>query len=294
MEIYTFVYNNKSLASFGMMTIPPEDVQQFVSKNIIRGEQTALRPRPNHFSTVYNDTLIFNFLIIRSDVCDSQDDYILTDIEINSLRAWLESPKTPTELIPIRTDFSSDIIYFGVFTNVQPFIFDGACYGLYLTFTCDAPYGYSFPKRNSIMPRDASNIIWSITNESAELNEPLYPIITIRSSSTFGTSESISIKNVTDNNNEMILSLPHNRSKIIIDCQKKIIKDESGNLISLSDVGVTIPQNSTYNFISTDMFVFYWLSLLPGTNNLVVRLSNVNTIIEVIFEHREIIKLGGF
>lgn len=294
MAINSFIYNNQSLDSFGMMPIPPNDTQQFVSRNIVRGEQTALRSKPNHFSTVYNDTLILNFFIVKSDICDSQDNYKLNRSEINSLMAWLESPKMPATLILISTD-SPSVQYFGVFTSIQPFVYDDVCYGLYLTFTCNAPYGYSFEKGySSLFSGTASSVSFSITNDSVELNEFICPVVTIESKSTFGDSESVSFKNITNNNNEMTLSLPKNRSKIVVDCEKKTIIDENGSLIPLSDVGVTIPQNSTYNFISTDMFVFYWLSFVAGTNNLVFTPSSTNTIGSFNIKWKEIIKSGGF
>lgn len=290
-----FMYGNSWLSDFDMMMVTPDDAQQFVSRTFDRGEITAVRPKPNHFATVYNDTLSLNFFIMKSDGCDVQERYKLTGDEIHYLRAWLESPKKPTELVVNIEDDDLNVHYFGVFTSVQPFIFEDACYGLYLTFTCNAPYGYSddFVMR---YPINASVIAISgkYMNMSAEHEEYLRPVVTISSLSTFGSNETLSIKNISDNNNEMTLTLPSGLSKLVVDCEKKIITDGSGNLVPLSSVGVTIPQNSVYNFISTDMFVFYWLSFVADENRLTFTPSITNTISTIEISSRYIIKSGGF
>ena len=92
----------------------------------------------------------------------------------------------------------------------------------------------------------------------------------------------------------MFLTLPQGKSKLIVDCQKKIITDGSGNLLSLNDVGVLNPISDDYNFISTELYAFYWLRLLSGTNNLVFDCPGGSTVSQIKVSARNIIKSGGF
>lgn len=290
-----FMYGSSWLSDFDMMMVSSEDAQQFVSRNFDRGDITSLRAKPNHYSAIYNDSLTLSFFIMKTDGCDEQDKYKITGDEVHYLRSWLESPKKPTELVVTNDENEINVHYYGIFSSVQPFVHEDSCYGLYLTFTCDSPYGYSdeFKMRYNISSSVVA-VSGKFVNMSAEHEEYLMPVVTISSSSTFGSNETLSIKNVSDNNKEMVLTLPQGSSKLVIDCEKKIVTDGNGNLVTMSSLGVTVPQNSTYNFISTDMFVFYWLSLVHGENRLTFTPSSTNTISTVEISTKYIVKSGGF
>lgn len=314
-----FTYGAHKLSDYGMRIYDSENEQQFTGRDIDRAEISSIRAIPNHYSTHYSGVLTLNFLIIKEDdeAELSPADRLMSGDDINTIRAWLESPKTPILLVVDPYDDEEDAVnYYGLFTEIQPFIAHQQCYGLYLTFTCDSPYGFSDVVEKTftlgtvnLLEEDGSNILdetdviilgedgyatGTFKNESAELNEYLKPIITISSSSVFGSNENISIQNVTDGNKTMILTLPQGKSKLIVDCQKKIITDNNGNLLSLDDIGLTSPITDDYNFISTELYAFYWLRLLSGTNNLAFSCTGGNTVSQIKIGARNIIKSGGF
>ena len=324
-----FTYNGHSLSDYNMKMYDPENSQQFASRVIDKAEITSIRPIPNHYSTHYADVLTLNFFITKdNDEYPTQKDMRMSSDDINTLRSWLESPKKPLSLFVEAydedivsndnddDDESTDIYYFGIFSDVQPFIVNQECYGLYLTFTCDSPYGFSdiidteYVLGNvKVLEENGSDLITEndsdiyvedgyksavYVNNSAEQNDYLKPIITIKSSNRFVSGETIRIKNATDGNKEMYLVLPSGKTSIIIDCKKKIITDGSGNIISLSDVGLTLPISSDYNFISSELYTFYWLRLLYGNNSLTFECPGGSTVSKITISARHIIKSGGF
>lgn len=291
-----FLFDDVWLSDFGMKMYAPDETQQFTDRTIEKSEVTPQRQVPNHYTAYYPDALTLNFLIIR-DECEypRQEDKELIGEDINLLRAWLESPKTPTKLvIPMDID-EATTNYFGIFTSVQPYVVDHVCYGLNLTFTCNAPYGFS-DEYKSIYKINASNaeINGRFVNLSAEYRDYMKPRITINSSGEFGDNEAITIRNLSDDSNEMRVSLPKGKKSVTIDCQKRTIVDENGKLLSMADIGLTIPVSDRYNFISAEMFMFYWLRLVPNENKLVFEGSKFNTISTVEIGGRYIIKSGGF
>ena len=321
-----FTYASHSLSEYDMRIYDPESEQQFVGREIDKSEISSIRPIPNHYSTHYSGALILNFLIIKDDGTElSQNERLMSGDDINTIRAWLESPKTPTLLSvePLVDDDESPgdddantVNYYGLFTDIQPFIVAQQCYGLHLTFTCNAPYGFSDVVEKTytlgtvnLLCEDSTNLLdesdniiiaedgystSTFVNNSAEHNEYLKPIVTITSQSTFGANNSIQIKNITDNNKTMVLSLPQGKSSIIVDCQKKKITDGNGDPLSLYDVGLTAPLSDDYNFISSELYAFYWLRLLYGTNNLSFACPGGTNVAQVKISVREIIKSGGF
>lgn len=289
-----FAFNGSWLSDFDMKMYDPEDSQQFIGREIDKADISLLREMPNHYSTHYSDVLVLSLLILKNpDIYDSKDAMRLTADEINDIRSWLESPKLPSEMRMISDEDCLDTYYFGIFTSVQPFIIAQECFGFYLTFTCNAPYGFSQYVSNSY------NISSSITsgsfyNQSSERYSYLKPILEIISSSQFNGIEKISIKNYSDKGNTMVITPPKGKKSIRLDCRRKKIIDEDGNLIPTSDIGLTIPQSNNYNFVSADTFLFYWLRLAYGVNELSFIPQNNATISSVNIYARYPRKSGGF
>lgn len=291
-----FVYNGEWLSVYDLIMVEPEDAQKFVSREIIKEDITSNRPSPSHYGVKYSDTLVLSFLVMKEEIlCGKQSDAVISGDELHYIRSWLESPKRPAELVVPKTEDEMTVHYYGLFTEVQPYEYEGDCYGLYLTFTCNAPYGYSDEYKNEYdINSSSSSISGKFDNLSAELNEYLKPTITIYSSSTFGRGETITIQNTSDDDNEMSISLPRGLSEIIIDCQKKNITDENGNLISMDDIGIDLPISQDINYISADLYLFNWFSLVPKENIITFTPSRTNTIEKIEISVRYIIKSGGF
>lgn len=291
-----FYYNGHWLSDFGMMVFDPNDTQNFVGRTIDKGNITPVRQIPNHYSTYYSDVLTLSFLIIKDEETEylTQEEKKLTGEDISYIRAWLESSKIPEKLFSPSEDDVVTTYYFGVFSNVQPFTVGNECFGLYLTFTCNAPYGFSDIYKKNVPLQNGAEKTVTVSNYSAEHNEYAKPIIIIKSSSTFRDNNTIKITNVSDGNKFMLLTMPKNLTSITVDCQKKIIKDNNGNILPLNDVGLSLPVSSEYNFISSELYMFYWLRLLPDRNTLKILPSIGSTIQSVEIQARFVIKSGGF
>lgn len=291
-----FYYDGHWLSEFGMKVYDPEDTQQFVSRDIDKSDISTLRPIPNHYSAHYSDVLTLSFLIIKDDEDEplTQEETKLDGEEISYIRAWLESPKIPCEFTSPTEEDVIATTYFGLFTSIQPYLINHECFGMYLTFTCNAPYGFSDVYSKTFNMQGNVTVSGYFANYSAEHNEYLKPTIIIKSADTFVSGETIRIENVSDNNKYMLLAIPEGLSSITIDCQKKCITDNNGNILSLSDVGLTLPISSDYNYVSAELYTFYWLRLLPDRNNLAFTCNENSTIRTVTISSRYIIKSGGF
>lgn len=293
------MFDNTWLSAFEMTMCTTDEAQQFVTRMFDKAETTSLHAAPSHYGSTYTDALVLNFMIMKTEaICGDQEDARLNGDEIHFLRSWLESPKLPTELMVVMDEDEMDVHYYGIFTSVQPYVIDDECYGLNLQFTCNAPYGYSDEQVYTIeMPYtiDDNPIPAKIYNVSAERKEYLKPKITINTlNGTFGSNETLSIKNTSDGNKTMTITLPEGKTQMVIDCQKKIITDGDGNLLSMSSIGLTLPSTNNYNFISTDTYLFYWLSLVADKNVLEIIASTNSHIDTIEISVRYIIKSGGF
>ncbi len=291
-----FHYNNFWLSDYGMKMYDPEETQQFIGREIDKSGLSPLRKVPNHYSVHYSNVLTLSFLILKdTHTCMSQEDYQLNGEEIHTIRSWLESPDTPAPLFVLPYDGGSDVYYFGIFTDIQPFIVAHECCGLYLTFTCNAPFGFSSVisstyKINSFV----GDITGSFHNASAEQQDYLKPEIRIFSEDTFDGTEKIVIKNITDNNQSMALTMPRGASALLLDCRRQRITDENHRLIAMSDVGIAMPDMTADSYVSAELYTFYWLRFVHGNNRLVFSMPNPNTISKIQINARYIIKSGGF
>lgn len=291
-----FLFNDIWLSDYGMKMYDPESSQQFIGREIEKSGISSLRQIPNHYSAYYANTLTLDFLVIKdNDEFPTQSEKKLSGEDINLIRGWLESPKTPTKLvIPLESD-EMTTNYYGVFTDVQPYILNQECYGLYLTFTCNAPYGFSDEYKSTYkINKSNAAINGRFVNLSSEYNDFMKPKIVVKSMDVFGDDESLIIRNNSDEGNYMEFTLPKGKSEIEIDCQKRTIVDENGNLLTMNDIGLTLPNSDEYNFISAEQYIFYWLRFVPNENHLTFIGSKFNTISTIEISGKYIIKSGGF
>lgn len=290
-----FLYDGIRLTDFNLMMVDPEEEQAFPSRGIDKSDITTLRSKPNYYAVKYDDVLVLDFLIMK-DACiyESQSFAQFTSEDVHDIRSWLESKKVPDLLVV--TDEDSDIpevSYFGVFTDIQPYLIGSICYGLKLQFTCNAPYGFSDLQINRIVVDGSGDVIpVNYVNVSAERHEYLYPTFNIVSSSAF-VGESVTITNADDGGRSMTLTLPSGKTKVVIDCEKKIATDESGRMLDLSELGISFPSDSDYNPISASTFSVNWPRFVQGNNNLTVQASSGNTIRDIAITARFIVKTGG-
>jgi len=287
-----FLFNGKALSDFGMAMYDPENEQIWVSREIDKADISSMRPQPNHYGVHYSDVEKLEFLIIKNDEIYSGNDFELDAKEINNIRAWLESPKYPVALE--LTDNNREIIYYGVFTEVRPFLVATRCYGLYLTFTCDSPYGYYKENKKTFSINGSTSVKTdSYYLNTGELNDFVKPIIKVSAANSFGNGKTLKIENGTDNNKYMLLKLPSSASYITVDCKKKIVKDNLGNIIPLSESMVVSENSDYYSYLSVINASLYWLRLLPKKNDLSF-LAQYGGVKSIEISAQGIAKAGGF
>lgn len=256
----SFDYNGASTKDFNLIIVSDENISDFgMSKELLKGSSTKYRKTYNHFGAKYSNPLVFNIKLIKDvNYYSTQKELLFNENEISNIVAWLTSNDIPT-LLHFKnycTNADENIDYFGVFTDIVPYVQNECVFGFITTFTCSSSYGFT-KEYNYIL--DTTNSSIEIESMSDEYNDFVYPVIEIAPHST-GT---IVLKNETDNDS-MTLNV-QNGNNIYIDCANQIIKNEAGNL-KLSDLGVSI----------SDISTFYWFRLLSEIN--VVTLSGNATV----------------
>ena len=291
-----FHYDNHALSDYGLMLVASEEDQRFVTRSIISTEQSAKRPEIFIFKTKYEDTLVLNFSIFKNSCkLSEQSDYQFTQTELREVRRWLESPKTPKELIIKNTSKKEDeiISYFGLFTEVQPYLVGANCYGLNLAFKCNAPYGYSAPITQVFECPKSITYSHKYACPNDEKYEFVYPVIKLYLNSSVSNKGTITIKNITDNNNSLTIKLP-NTSYITIDCKKKQILNADGNVIRLCDLGFSTDEIFDYSSIFNGSLSVYWPRLAYGENEYQFTVSVLNSVTKIEMTTRFIRKVDGF
>ena len=277
---YDFQYNGNSLRDMGFMMVKPNDDDNFgLSRSVIKGNITPFKSTVPHFGTQYDDVLILNFFIVK----DITEDYTNTKVtydELRDIQKWLTSPKLPQSLFVESYDEEKVIEYVGLFTDVNAFQNDHLN-GFELVFTCNSQYGYYHTKWKYTINSD-TGIVKRIYNDTDEMNEPIFPTLTIKPSST-GT---FSITN--GRTNETMSVNFADTSTYTVDCRlRRILKD--GTPISLFSFGWNVEELIDQNDVGTGTYSLCWLSLYPGVNPLTITGSATLTI-----EYKTPVKVGGY
>lgn len=306
-----FKYNGKSLSDFQMKMYDPDTDPHSVPRIIDKAPQNSEREVPNHYTTYRNEVLTHNFLIIKDpEFYGSSNNLRLTDKDIHILKSWLFSTTTPTELILPMDDEEIEVSYFGVFTDVQYYIpVQKSCYGLQLTFTCNAPYGFS-PLTSKRYYINSTSVNGDYLNNAVQFAKMTPPKIIIQAAvgNTF-SGETLTITNHKDSNRHMTIKLPDGLDRVTIDCQTKVAMGRvtDGNTVTeqpltMSDLGLelfAVDTDNTRSFQLLNLYGnLYWLNLLHGSNALefTTLVPSGATFQEytVEIQTRYIIEAGGF
>ena len=293
-----FTYNGRSLSDFYMKMYDPDDVPSMPSRTIEKSEIGVTRERPHHYGAYFSDVKTHHFRLIHDpEHYATPYDLRLTDREINEIVTWLMQPEYPEELVATIDDESISVIYRGLFTDVKYFTVGQDCYGLDVTFTCDAPYGYS-PLISKRFKMQTQNMNGIFSNDLLPRATFLPPVITVTSNDGTFQRCAFSINNLTDLNGQrpLLVWLPEGYCTLQIDCDKKRIcaidAQGTSTLLRLSDLGVDLTANDPPQEIRS--FAFDWPRLLPCDNrfNFQTTMQNPDFTVEV--QTRYIIHAGGF
>lgn len=270
-----FIFNGKRLSDFGFIMAAPESDDTFgLSRELLKGSINPHRPEANHYGTQYSDTAILNFYVI--DIDSDDEDTRITMPTIRGFQAWITATSVPSPLI-LEFDYGDSLIYNGVFTEVEPHIFNGLN-GFNLVFTCNSPFAYK-PQRKEF----SGSGTLSIDCDSDE-NMYVFPKLTFSNIS----SGEYSIINETDSGSEMRITLDSAYTEYILDCKLKRILADS-EVLTLTDVGWNTENITDYNNVNTGIYKAYWLRFLPGINELTIT-GNADCLIEYLIP----MKAGGF
>ena len=280
LKILDFKYNGKYLSDFGFKVAKTIDNTFGLNREIVVGNINTIRNKPNHYGVKYTNTLPLKYLIMK-DPCinNSQGKLTIKENELREIQRWLTSPKTP-KCFTLNKDDNNVREYYGVFTEVEPYEY-GDLYGITVTFTCNAPYGFD---RNITTTSCETNIDITVNNPTDELCEYIYPIIKI----TPNQCTTFSIKNKSDNNNIMTFNFDEVYNEIEIDCNnQRIIAD--GMLLNLDEVGWSVYEITDYNNVNSGIFNLYWLRFVPNVNELTISGNG-----DFVIEYKTPVKVGGY
>lgn len=160
-------------------------------------------------------------------------------------------------------ELDDDLWYRAKINNVSYKRVGGHIVGIILNMECDSFFAYS--KEFNVTIKAKSNQKFNIFNNTDDLNNYVYPNISILSSSA-GT---LSITNVSDNNWISEIKNVKVNEQITIDSKRQIISS-----------------NTTHNLILND-FNLGWFRMVPGKNEYI---SNFN--ITIALKYREARKVG--
>lgn len=286
-----FLFDNYSLADFGLMMANPDNTQSFVSRTATTTELSSNRIEKSFFGISYDDTLTLHFLIIKN-TCNNQTNQMrFTQDELRKVRRWLESPKLPKELIVKNQNHGDEIIhYYGIFSDIQPFIVGSQCFGLNLTFQCNAPHGYSAPIKKTFEFKDETSLNVSVYSSNDDKYSFIYPVWKIHLNNPSGT---LTIINHSDAESSLKITLP-NYEYIIIDSKHKQVLNPEGKPIRLSDLGFNAEDLFDYVMTFIGSVPIYWPRLGYGNNSYSFLTSVSGTVTKIEAEMQFIRKVDGF
>lgn len=270
---YDFKYNGKSSKDYGIIITKIEDNESMgMSREVITGERNKYRDRLNHFGTMWSENLSFTLTITKS-VCERQvNELFFTSNDIREINAWLTSPRFPKEFQFINDNyFDEQIVYFALITELQAESIRKP-YSLSYTVTCDSPFGYTLPITQQISSISTIPNQIVLTNGSDDLEGYVYPTFKIHPKS----HSDLTLRNDTDDGGEMIISMLKD-DDFYIDCERLMIHDVTGNLISFEDLGID------------NVDEIYWPRLCSGQNTLVFQGDA-----DIEITYREPRKVGAF
>lgn len=301
---YSFSYCGKSLEDYHMMLANPDnDTLQYPSREISKGTITQRRPKPKHYGVAYSDVMSFNLLAIRAPEDNSkQEELQFANEELDELMDWLEYPKTPQWLEVVQE--SETAYYRGLFTSVQPFVFGTDCYGLTLTFTCDAPFRYSDEmKFEQSLDNSAVETYGTFYTPSGHSTPMLPPTITLSIDSSRSSSNTwfgITVGDSVVKGEHFGMMVPYDKKSVVVDCENKLIYaiDASGkrSMISIADAGYKV---------TDDEIKFVWPTIHSGENHIIFSRSiddnpfggtssKSNLVSKITISTRCLLRSGGF
>lgn len=243
----SFSYNGNSEDEIGMNI---STIEEFIGHN----------PVPIYLGQKYEDKLKPKITLVKNPTL--RDKYF-HERDCRWILRLLTGIKGYQWMKAISFELDDDLWYRAKVSNVSYKRVGGHIVGIILNMECDSCFAYS--KELNITINAKSNQKFNIFNNTDDLNNYVYPTVSILSSSA-GT---LSITNISDNNWVTEIKNLKANEKITIDSQHQIISS-----------------NTTHNLILND-FNLGWLRMVPDKNEYI---SNFNATITL--KYREPRKVG--
>lgn len=272
----SFVYDGESSEDFDLVIcgFSTVDIPLNLKRSTTTSSINRYRKKVNLYGINYDSVLSFSIQLMK-DPCKytNNDELKFSRQEVREIAAWLTSPLSPR--LFHMTDYETDnpqeeYDYFGVFTNVEAG--DNNIFTLNCTFECNTPYALSV--KQSVLIDSGEG---TVKNPSDDYEDYVYPQIIITPTAGVMEPYSITITNVTDSENSITLNNMNPEDIVTMDCQKLVIYNESGSLISFDDIDIDV------------LDYIYWPRLLHGDNEITV---DGDATVE--FVYRYPVKVGAY
>ena len=287
-----FSFGGHNLSDYGfVMANPDKEDSTGLNRDVLKGTTTIYKYEAIHYGSKYNDVLTIPFFIIKDD-CTSESVKI-SQTELRQINSWLTFSNRP-ELLTVSFDTSNPINFYGIFTEITPYVIDGLN-GLYITFTCTSPFATGNYHHSFTLSNEYSNYKEMVFPGLSDENTYIYPVIRLNSSTSCVCK--ISRLNSTGKSalDEMEFTLEPGKD-YLIDCSLKRITID-GKACAMADVGLDDVDIVDYNNVATGTVKLHWLRLERGNNlfkfEFIEPEDNTKTI-NIEFMYRYPIKVGGY
>lgn len=215
-----FEYANKRLSDFGWVLcdfdsnkgVQEAEIGCNITFNTVKNNHSSIH---SITSSTYENVYTKPFKIMKNPCIYHDDNIYATTQEIRALTKWLNR-RVYHKFKPDKGEQeSSDICYYGSFNIMEIVLYDKVV-GLSLTFTSNAPYGFSDMNELSFSISEKNEKIF-ISGDSDEYGV-IYPYVKI----TCNSNGTLQIKNLTTSNKVEIKNCSNNET-IYMDGEHKII-----------------------------------------------------------------------
>lgn len=211
------------------------------------------------YGRAYDTPLEFK-LVFGLDPCMLDENDYLDRYDMDAIANWLTGPNTYRWLEIEQPDMEM-VRYHCVISSLEPIQIAWLPWAFTAMVTCDSPYGYKFPKTQTLLSSPGSAVTnrTIYVNNTSTLNRLYYPKMRIELASPDGPAGGIAISNVTTGQTAAkSFAISGLRSTAVFD-----VDNEMG-IITSQTAGITNP----YQY-----FNFQWLALAKGKNELEVNTS---------------------
>lgn len=245
----SFSYGGESEDELGMKVSP---IEEFVGHH----------PVPVYLGHKYEDKLCLQVTLTKNP-CIWNNNMYFTEKECRSILRVITGHKSYQWTKIASYNFDEDLWYRTKVINVSYQRINGHVAGIILNLECDSQFAWS--QENNIIIRATANQPFFVFNNTDDLHNYVFPIVTITSS----TSGTIEIINQTDNNWATELNNVASNEVITMNSKTGILS------------------SSTQRSLLLDNFNLGWIRLVPNKN---VFVSNKN--ITITFKYRVPRKVG--